>query len=450
MSPSLGPPTKKRRLDDRLGLSSAIEAAGLTEKATVNGIITLSILTMKERATVLEYLGDRPGSDDPFRKLFDTACQLKASGGKFPDSSRFISTISSTTPQANDAFPVVDTSKLYVRQIYKKLYKEITESFQPPTYRTQNRFVVTGTSGIGKSVFLVYLALRLLAESDDDHPPLIVFHIKTPRRLNCYAFGGTSFFRTGTIDTFNDLLIVPETWYLVDSVQQPHLCTAKTVISISPKTLLSDTNEYQEVSKASPTQRYMAPWSFAELKACRKEAFPCVPFSLMKRIYIKLGGVPRYVLQTPATELVRRFSNNDDAEECALKRFEEALTTIRDIGNLLECVAQNKDNLAFSSRLLHWWPLPNLRGYYLKWASSYAEFRIYKVLKEQTWAELLKRFIRKDDEGATRGLLFEIFVHHIFRKGGLTFKTKQLGESAMDCEYDMSMPVNPKVKFIRH
>ncbi|RUS18544.1 hypothetical protein BC937DRAFT_88638 [Endogone sp. FLAS-F59071] len=284
---------------------------------------------MKERVTELEYLGDDPAPGDPFEKLFETARQLKASG-KFPDNGGFISTTSSTTPTANDALPVVETSKLYVRPIYKELYQEINEYFiSPPTYRTQNRFVVTGTSGIGKSVFLVYLALRLLAESDDDDPPLIIFHIKTPRKLNCYAFGGTLVFRAGTIDDFDELLFLPETWYLVDSVQQPYLCTAKTVISVSPETLLSDTNEYKEVSKASPTQRYMAPWSFAELRACRKKAFPGVSFPLMKSIYTKLGGVPRYVLQTPATELVRPFSNDVAAETCAMKRFEEALAMVR-------------------------------------------------------------------------------------------------------------------------
>ena len=198
MSPSLGSSTKKRRLDGSFGLEGAIKAARLTEKAIVNGKITLSNLTTIERVTVLKDLGDHPSLNDPLGEIFATARQLKA-GGKFPDKGGFISTASSTTSTADNAFPVADTSKLYVRRIYKELYKEITEYFlQPPAYRTQNRFVVTGTSGIGKSVFLVYLALRLLAEFDD--PPLIVFHIKTVRRINCYAFVGTSVFRAGTID----------------------------------------------------------------------------------------------------------------------------------------------------------------------------------------------------------------------------------------------------------
>ncbi|RUS16263.1 hypothetical protein BC937DRAFT_91428 [Endogone sp. FLAS-F59071] len=77
---------------------------------------------------------------------------------------------------------------------------------------------MTGTSDISKSVFLVYLALRLLAKSNDDDPPLIIFHIKTPWKLNCYAFGGMSVLCTRTIDDFDELLFLSETWYLVDSV----------------------------------------------------------------------------------------------------------------------------------------------------------------------------------------------------------------------------------------
>ncbi|RUS20891.1 hypothetical protein BC937DRAFT_94125 [Endogone sp. FLAS-F59071] len=199
---------------------------------------------MKERVTELEYLSDDPTPGDLFEKLFETACQLKASG-KFLDNGSFISTISSTTPTANNALPVVETSKLHVRRIYKELYKEITENFLwPLTYRMQNHFGVTGTSSISKSVFL------------------------TPQKLNYYAFGGTSVLCAGTIDDFDELLFLPETWYLVDSVQQLHLRTAKTMISVLPEILLSDTNEYKEVSKASPTQRYMVPWSFVELRAC--------------------------------------------------------------------------------------------------------------------------------------------------------------------------------------
>ncbi|RUS20892.1 hypothetical protein BC937DRAFT_94126, partial [Endogone sp. FLAS-F59071] len=73
----------------------------------------------------------------------------------------------------------------------------------------------------------------------------------------------------------------------------------------------------------------------------------------MKNIYTKLGGVLRYILQTPVTELVRPFSNDVVAETCAMKHFEEALAMVNNIANLLECVAQNKDNVLFSSCLLH-------------------------------------------------------------------------------------------------
>lgn len=116
--------------------------------------------------------------------------------------------------------PVVKTNDLYIRQTYKGLYDAILGEFddnRPYDPESQKYIVVTGTSGIGKSVFLVYWAIRLLAESDDDNPPIVIFHTK--RIEKCYVFGGCSAVRSGDVKDFEpflDLSASPKTLFFGD------------------------------------------------------------------------------------------------------------------------------------------------------------------------------------------------------------------------------------------
>jgi hypothetical protein len=157
--------------------------------------------------------------------------------------------------------------------------------------------VVTGTSDIGKSAFLVYLAIRFLAESNDDNPPIIIFHTK--RSAECYVYGGLSTVRSGDIEDFKPFLSLTDTWYFVDSSPYPILDGAKTVISASPNILFSEAHQYKDIGKMVAWRYYMAPWSLEELTMCRTNvsSFQVVPLEAVEELYLKIGGVPRYVLE---------------------------------------------------------------------------------------------------------------------------------------------------------
>src|SRR5579883_2317092 len=62
----------------------------------------------------------------------------------------------------------------------------------------------------------------------------------------------------------------------------------------------------------------------------------------------------------------------------------------------------------------------NNKKNYFKWASSHTKDEIVKQLKNQAWDGLLKDLVYKDKE-IDRGYLFELYVLHIFRKGGYIF-----------------------------
>lgn len=405
------------------------------EKAIVRGWINLSRLNYRERVTLLGCFGEEVMfENDGFVVLFLTACRLRdelrrqrtqITGQTQQTQQNQLEKLNIISAIDNMRFPVIDNSRIYVRKSYKKLYKVITRIFKNNVLDTANRIIITGTSGIGKSAFLIYFIIRHLAEWKGNNPPIIIFHTKASPSL-CYAFGGTSIIRTGYIRDFAPLLLDRETWYLVDSNLNPNLSNAKTIIAVSPKTLNSELNNYQDVNKKFPKTYYMAPWKLGELKKCREAVYSIVPQELMKTLYQKIGGVPRYVLEAPSVE----FSRNGtfiSASRSAYKRIQEALDSVKSAAKLLDCVRQAKDNLEVSSRILHRWPNPrDHEEFYLRWASTHILDRINAQLKDEAWMEVINELIRHDNDASLRGRLFELYVIHIFRKGGYSFKYRSL------------------------
>lgn len=275
-------------------MKRAISEVQLTEKAVVKGRYDLSLLNSEERVTLLGVLGQDIGWTDSFEPLARTAHELRNS---------CLGDMDIISTSGNSTFPIVQASDLYVRETYKELYAKILDTFEKK--QGEKQIVVTGTSGIGKSVFLVYLAIRLLAESDCDNPPIIIFHTK--QSTKCLAYGGLSTVRYGDIKDFAPFLTLPETWYLVDSSPEPVLNQARTVLAASPKTLFSKASPYQDVDKDVAWRYYMAPWSLEELTHCRDsvEDFNIVPSEMMEELYSKIGGVPRYVLARPMKVIIR-------------------------------------------------------------------------------------------------------------------------------------------------
>ncbi|KAG0324110.1 hypothetical protein BG004_003545 [Podila humilis] len=286
------PPRPSSKLQRVLTFMDVIAEAGLTEKAVMDGQYDLSLLDKKEKVALLSFTGQDTDRKDNFSSLSRTSIDLH--GANIKDMDKL------SAPHGT-LLPVVGMSELFIRRAYKVLHDTILGTFDNARAgnETKKHINITGTSGIGKSAFLVYFAVRLLAESADDEPPVIIFHTK--RSSECYAFGGCSVVRSGDIKDFAPFLGQPDTWYIVDSSLDPVLGRAKTVIAASPKTLFSD--QYKDVDKRVTWQYYMAPWNLEELTMCRTNvtSFQVVPLEAMEELYTKIGGVPRYVLERPTT-----------------------------------------------------------------------------------------------------------------------------------------------------
>ncbi|GJJ71775.1 hypothetical protein EMPS_04132 [Entomortierella parvispora] len=214
-------------------IKRAIATAGFTEKVVAKGTYDISLLSSEERVRLLDALGQDVGKTETFISLFNTAIQLRHISANIEEMDRI-------SAPGDARFPVIDSKDLYIRKSYQVLYKEILGHYErtdPHDPSARNQVIVTGTSGIGKSAFLLYFAIRLLVESAEDNPPIIIFHTK--QKKTCFAFGGCSTLRFGSIEEFMPFLILPDTWYFVDSSKDPELSVAKTIISASPKTLSS-------------------------------------------------------------------------------------------------------------------------------------------------------------------------------------------------------------------
>ena len=252
--------------------------------------------------------------------------------------------------------------------------------------------------------------------------------------------------RVGNIQDYNPFLHLPETWYLVDGSSPLIDGYARTVIAVSPKSSHSDDNRYQAVFKRGPQIYYMPPWEFDELSKCRESVniYRVVPMKLMEELYIKIGGVPRYVLQFPMLALYRGDTVSD-AEEFAYYRIKCAIDQVKDVSKLLQSFSQARESLNYSSRLLHYWPINGGKNYTLKWASSHIEEKLVEHLTDQAWGNLLNQLAIKDGS-INRGCMFELYVHHIFRKGSCEFEIKELGGSELG---RLSVPKDPTIKFIK-
>ncbi|KAF9150191.1 hypothetical protein BGX20_005771, partial [Mortierella sp. AD010] len=234
----------------------AIEKAGFTKKAIIENEPDLSFLSMKERAKVLSFIGEA-SRNSSYHNITRTARELLSSKADMKE-------INVLTSPGDRDLPVVETVDLFIRDEYKRLYDHIISDFRiPTTVGRLNRFFITGTPGIGKSAFLVYFAIRQLVDHDQEDPPIIIFHEK--KSETCYAYGGTTCQRKGKKEEFASFLELPETWYLVDSGNNPQPDRARTIFSASPKTLY---DQYDEFAKGATGYSYyhMSPWNLEELR----------------------------------------------------------------------------------------------------------------------------------------------------------------------------------------
>ncbi|KXZ45958.1 hypothetical protein GPECTOR_49g542 [Gonium pectorale] len=176
------------------------------------------------------------------------------------------------------------------------------ENLSKPSPTCVRRFLVLGTPGIGKSVFLLDLLYRLACNGRT-----VVFYspLTYPKALlfkPVASIDGRSVFEADNPSSFVHELTDPDTWLLCDSVEYTQM-DAVTVMTSSPRA-----GAYNAFAKTSHLELWMGPWTLAEINA----AYRLEPYRgniderTVDRLFNTWGGIPRYVLENAMIPSMQR------------------------------------------------------------------------------------------------------------------------------------------------
>ncbi len=349
----------------------------------------------------------------------------------------------------NEELAVIEKKVLYVRKSYKYLYDQLKKKSDCGL----KKFLITGTSGIGKSCFLIYVLMQLLCED-----VIVIFQPLNGQDFYCFKDQAIT---CGTYHDFEFLLNLTTTWYLADGITSPKLVYATTVVSLSPNGIAK--KDFKEFDKRHPIKYYMGPWKLEELLSCWEHVFPLVPKEIVNSLYHKAGGIPRYVLQNVEISMRDLVGNNiskegrlnaeekEEIEKQACERIELAILETDNFDKIIKCFTENEQNprVEISNRIIHRWTDDTHRNYHYKWATPYVFEKIQEKLEETSWVDCLHkiRIMRSPYEASARGFLFECYVIHLFRTGNQKFEVRKLRGEEKD---QFSIHRKPKAGFVRN
>ncbi|KAI8829219.1 hypothetical protein BJ741DRAFT_569414 [Chytriomyces cf. hyalinus JEL632] len=187
--------------------------------------------------------------------------------------------------------------KLFVRLCYEDVFDLLLDGVKDG----RKFFAITGTPGIGKSPFFIYLLYRLMKSRSEgtsqSSPSLlnatrIVF--QTSEIFECFDLVKQEVYHVEDEEAAK-LVRESKTLYIITATEIPAIpSSCVTIFMASPVS-----EEYQQFVKKTRILKLCFPvWTELELKACRKYCYPDVPEELvLKRLWL-FSGIPRYIFQS--------------------------------------------------------------------------------------------------------------------------------------------------------
>ena len=177
-------------------------------------------------------------------------------------------------------------SSIYIRPCYPKLLETTLSIIE---FAETRNLIILGNPGIGKTYFGYFLLLHLARSG------ATVIYESHLQKEWLYLFTPDGVF-IGDRKSFFDQLMTPKTFYIVDGMT-PIDVDARTILLTSLRREI-----WHQFSKTSCDLRYMPVWSKEELFSCRSMLFSSIPEAVVENLYLKWGGIARYVLKLALVE----------------------------------------------------------------------------------------------------------------------------------------------------
>ncbi|EGF79877.1 hypothetical protein BATDEDRAFT_25351 [Batrachochytrium dendrobatidis JAM81] len=221
-------------------------------------------------------------------------------------------------------------------------------------------------------------------------------------------------------------------WQILDSSSTFYIVDGSAPVDVDAKTILVTLPRWEiwhRFCKGSCDIRYMPVWSKKELHSCRSMLFPTVPQELVESLYLKWGGIARYVLKYALVKEQQDF-------------LDKALN-ISNIDSVVKSFGKYGENLDASSCLIHISVKDGFHSGPYQFASDYVVDEIYNRVYVRDRDHLI-RFVSVTREigetGQLNRVLFEKHAHTVIAKGG-SFKIRDLRtklESTLQLPMDLT------------
>jgi hypothetical protein len=313
----------------------------------------------------------------------------------------------------------------FVRDCYPAYYDKIIESLTVHT-STKRLISVTGTPGIGKSIFYLYFFLKYKKEHPDERL-LTASYTKERKLEECKLWKSANEVNAGCKDGEDPLLVkeyesIPKdacALYLYDGPpdMKPKGSSTKMIAFTCPNAgWFGMTSKYEEHSKV-----YMPNWTLSEIEMANDALQLKLAQNDLKVRFDLFGGTVRYTLVPDATFV-----------EDGRSYIQTALSKISTIDQVRDCFEGTSSLDQIVHRLMHYnvcetdWTKATLKPA-SKFVAALMQERLDKKLDSDR-RRLMHWLDGAGSASAFAGWLFENFVHEIFLKG-VSFSMRSLGES---------------------
>ena len=287
------------------------------------------------------------------------------------------------------------------RMMRREVHWQLMDIADELAERGCTSLVVPGTPGVGKSWWLFFV----LWEAAHRGVTVVLQHHCQDSR---FLFSGGTVLQGSLQDDFRGALSDPATWYLVDGMA-PTEVAARTFAAVSP-----DYEQYWDylkagggVTEANVAVRFMPVWRLDELLRARELVFPHLPQQLVKQLYAKWGGVPRYCLQFAQDKQRQR-------DLASALGQHDLMTLLMDAVGCLE----GESGEPMRDAILHWAVSSDLEEETVVFASKHVAQEVVRRLRRDPRVDLARALtacMGNQAKAPFASALFEAIFHNLMQ-----------------------------------